>query len=171
MAERGRAFSFSLDYAMKFPYGIADFYSLVTSGYVYVDRTAHIRTVEEMGRALLFLRPRRFGKSLWLQTLATYYDLRRAGEHERLFGELAVGREPTPLAHRYFVLVWDFSNLKPQGTPEEVGRRLDQYVLGTVEAFLADYREHLPIPVTIEEDPVRTLEQLLSAIRQTPYPL
>jgi hypothetical protein len=46
---------------MKLPYGIADFYSLVTSGYRYVDRTARIRTLEEMGRSLLFLRPRRFG--------------------------------------------------------------------------------------------------------------
>ena len=54
---------------MKLPYGIADFYSLVTSGYRYVDRTARIRTIEEMGRSLLFLRPRRFGKSLFVSTL------------------------------------------------------------------------------------------------------
>jgi hypothetical protein len=156
---------------MKLPYGIADFYSLVTSGYVYVDRTAYVRVLEDMGRSLLFLRPRRFGKSLWLQTLATYYDLRRAGESRRIFGDLAIGRDPTPLAHRYFVMAWDFSNLKPQGTVEEIGRRLDQYVLGTVEAFVADYRDHLPGPVEIQEDPVRTLENLLSAIRQTSHPL
>ena len=156
---------------MKLPYGIADFYSLVTSGYVYVDRTADVRTLEDMGRALLFLRPRRFGKSLWLQTLATYYDLRRAGEHQKIFGELAIGRDPTPLAHQYFVMVWDFSNLKPQGTIEEIGRRLDQYVLGTVEAFLSDYRDELPGSVKVREDPIRTLENLLGAIRQTPHPL
>lgn len=156
---------------MKLPYGIADFYSLITSGYVYVDRTAHIQTLEELGRALLFLRPRRFGKSLWLQTLATYYDLRRQDEHERIFSHLAIGRDPTPLAHRYFVLVWDFSNVKPRGTSTELGDRLDQYVLGTVEAFLSDYAEHFPGPVAVGEDPVRTLEVLLAAIRQTPWPL
>jgi len=63
---------------IRFPYGIADFRHLVTAGYLYVDRTAHIREVEALGEALLFIRPRRFGKSLWLQTLANYYDLRRA---------------------------------------------------------------------------------------------
>ncbi len=52
---------------------------------------------------LLFLRPRRFGKSLWLSVLANYYDLRTAGKHEILFGDLAVDRSggPTPLAHRW----------------------------------------------------------------------
>ncbi|MCP4657870.1 MAG: AAA family ATPase [bacterium] len=61
---------------MKIPYGIADFYALRTSGYLYVDRTDRIRLLEDLGPALLFLRPRRFGKSLWLRTLSCYYDLR-----------------------------------------------------------------------------------------------
>lgn len=69
---------------LRIPYGVADFYSLRTEGQVYVDRTDRIGLVEELGKRLVFLRPRRFGKSLWLSTLATYYDLRHAGEHERL---------------------------------------------------------------------------------------
>ncbi len=73
---------------MKIPYGVADFYSLRTEESLYVDRTDRIAEVEDLGKALLFLRPRRFGKSLWLSTLATYYDLRHAGEHDRLFGFL-----------------------------------------------------------------------------------
>jgi len=103
---------------MKLPYGIADFYRLRDEGYLYVDRTVHIRTVEELGPSLLFLRPRRFGKSLWLRTLACYYDLRTAPEHGRIFGDLAVGGEAaTELAHRYFVLVWDFSDLDSDPAP------------------------------------------------------
>ncbi len=66
---------------MKLPYGVADFHSLRRDGELYVDRTRYVRTLEELGRALLFLRPRRFGKSLWLSVLANYYDLRTAGEH------------------------------------------------------------------------------------------
>ena len=66
---------------MKIPYGVADFYRLRTRGQVYVDRTDRIATVEDLGDSLLFLRPRRFGKSLWLSTLACYYDLRLADEH------------------------------------------------------------------------------------------
>jgi hypothetical protein len=100
---------------LELPYGIADFSRIIKSGRTYVDRTSHIRDVESLGENLLFIRPRRFGKSLWLQTLAAYYDLRTADEHEELFGRLAIGRDPTPQAHRYFVLQWDFSWISPSG--------------------------------------------------------
>ena len=161
---------------MKLPYGIADFHSLITQGYRYVDRTAHIRTMEELGRSLLFVRPRRFGKSLWLHTLSTYYDLRRRDEHPSLFGDLAVGREPTPLAHRYFVLEWNFSNIDPLGAGSAdpvtgIGELLEDYVHGTIENFLTDYQGHLDTPVRIEKSAVRTFGNLLTAIRQTPYKL
>jgi len=161
---------------MKLPYGIADFASLIADGYVYVDRTHYVRAMEELGRALLFVRPRRFGKSLWLHTLSTYYDLRLRDRHERLFGGLAVGREPTPLAHQYFVLEWNFSNIDPlggsSGDPiEGIGALLEDYVNGTIEAFLTDYRGHLETPVKIENSAVRTFENLLAAIRQTPHKL
>ena len=63
---------------IRFPYGIADFRRIRREGMVYVDRTAHVRDLEDLGDVLVFLRPRRFGKSLWLSTLASYYDLRLA---------------------------------------------------------------------------------------------
>ncbi len=161
---------------MKLPYGLADFPSLIKGGYVYVDRTAHIRDLERLGRNLLLVRPRRFGKSLWLHTLAAYYDLRRAEEHQRLFGHLAIGGEPTPLAHRYFVLTWNFSNIDPLGRGSGdpvagIGEDLDDYVNGTFENFLSDYRDHLSEPVRIEKSPLRTFGNLLAAIRRTPYKL
>jgi hypothetical protein len=156
---------------VKLPYGIADFYHLITGGYRYVDRTAHIRTVEDMGEALLFLRPRRFGKSLWLRTLQTYYDLRFADEHERIFGRLAIGRAPTPLAHRYFVLVWDFSKIAPRGSSAEIARRLASYINNTVHNFSRAYRDVLPEPIPVEEDPVATLGHLLGVISSTPHKL
>ena len=56
---------------IQYPYGIADFQKLRREGMFYLDRTAWIREVERLGQTLVFLRPRRFGKSLWLQTLAT----------------------------------------------------------------------------------------------------
>ncbi len=54
---------------MKFPYGISDFYDISTEGYLYIDRTDRIPLIEEAGKQLLFLRPRRFGKSLLLSML------------------------------------------------------------------------------------------------------
>ena len=170
---------------MKIPYGIADFYRLRTEGYLYVDRTGCIRVLEELGDALLFLRPRRFGKSLWLRTLACYYDLRYRSEHQRLFGALAAGVDPTPLAHRYFVLSWDFSLVHPDppvsdaasgpaGRARAIGESLDSYVNGTLEAFYLRYREHLPdLPdlLTVGDDVIRNLTRLLAVVEQTPYRL
>ncbi len=108
---------------MKIPYGIADFYALRAEEYLYVDRTDRIGVIEDLGKNLLFLRPRRFGKSLWMRTLACYYDLRYASEHDRLFAGLAIGKDATPLAHRYFVLDWDFSDLDPDPPPLGRGSR------------------------------------------------
>ena len=59
---------------MRFPYGIADFAALIQEGYFCVDRTDRIPLIENAGKQLLFLRPRRFDKSLWLSTLENYYD-------------------------------------------------------------------------------------------------
>ncbi|MCP4657977.1 MAG: AAA family ATPase [bacterium] len=167
---------------MKIPYGVADFYSLRTKGQVYVDRTDRIPILEEVGEALLFLRPRRFGKSLWLSVLANYYDLRTAEEHEVLFGGLAMGHRPTPLAHRYFVMRWDFSKIDPNPPPwgvnaavdshhERIGNELRGYLNMTIRVFQRDYREHLPETVDLVEDPFHNYEELLSVIRQTPYQL
>ena len=70
--------------AIKFPYGISDFRQVIGEGYYFVDRSDHIHTLEEMGKQMLFLRPRRFGKSLLLSMLENYYDVTRAGEFEQL---------------------------------------------------------------------------------------
>ena len=88
---------------IHFPYGIADFRRIRREGMVYVDRTAHIRDLETLGDILVFLRPRRFGKSLWVQTLATYYDLRYADAFDEIFGGLSIAsgdRGPTVLRNR-----------------------------------------------------------------------
>jgi len=75
---------------LKFPYAIREFETMISGGYVYMDRTDRIRFIEGWGRELLFLRPRRFGKSLWLSTLMDYYDVNKADDFERLFGHLAI---------------------------------------------------------------------------------
>jgi len=90
---------------LKFPYGISNFHSLRTENYFYVDRTSHIRLIEEAGHQLLFLRPRQFGKSLLLSMLENYYDVAKAEEFEKLFGELAIGQNPTPKHNQYFVIL------------------------------------------------------------------
>ncbi len=156
---------------IQFPYGIADFQSIRRKGMFYLDRTAAIRDVECLGRTLVFLRPRRFGKSLWLRTLATYYDLRCADEYDALFGGLDVGHTPTPERGSYFVLLWNFSEVSARGSVDEIARRLHDYVNQQLEDFLLSYESHLTGPVKIEADATGTLRHVLTRIRQTPYRL
>ncbi len=169
-------------WVMKLPYGVADFYSIRSRDQLYIDRTDRIAVIEDLGDSLLFLRPRRFGKSLWLSTLACYYDLALENEHELLFGDLAIGRQPTPLAHRCFVLRWDFSEIDPAPPPRgvnagvssragRIGNEIHRYVNSSLRSFLSDARAHLPREVSLGEDAFSNLERVLDMIRQTPYRL
>ena len=151
---------------LKLPYGLADFPTLIREGYTYLDRTHHLRDLETLGRALLFIRPRRFGKSLWIQTLRTYYDLRTADAHDELFGQLAVGREPTSSAHRYFVLNWNFSEVSPRGTAREIADALDAYIHSTLRIFLSDYAAQLPGVELRAADAKNNFRELLAALRR-----
>ncbi|MDX8376983.1 MAG: AAA family ATPase [Mariprofundales bacterium] len=86
---------------MQFPYGICDFQYIIENNLLYVDRTHLIPKVERAGLQIIFLRPRRFGKSLWLSTLENYYDIAKADKFEQLFGHLAIGKQPTKLHNKY----------------------------------------------------------------------
>ncbi len=77
---------------LKFPYGISDFQLLSTGGYFYVDRSDRIPLLEASGNQLLFLRPRRFGKSLILSILENYYDVAKTAQFEQIFSHLAIGK-------------------------------------------------------------------------------
>ncbi|MGH8717006.1 MAG: AAA family ATPase, partial [Burkholderiales bacterium] len=157
---------------MKFPYGISDFYKLITEDYFYVDRTGCIPIIEDAGAQLLFLRPRRFGKSLLLSTLENYYDLAKADEFDRLFGHLAIGRSPTPKRNQYFVMKWDFSGVDPHGEPKEIGRALYNYLNERIEKFGKYYQAQLAHPIRInEQDALASFQSLLSAVRLTDHRL
>ncbi len=157
---------------MKFPYGISDFYQVITEDYFYVDRTAFISRIEDAGKQLLFLRPRRFGKSLWLSTLENYYDLAKADEFDRLFSRLAIGRNPTPKRNQYFVLKWDFSGVNPHGEPEEIERALHNYLNRRIVDFAEYYQGRLARPIQIEPaDALASFQSLLTAVRLTPHRL
>ncbi|MFO7749302.1 MAG: AAA family ATPase, partial [Desulfobacteraceae bacterium] len=108
---------------MKFPYGISDFKTVITEGYFYCDRTDKIPLLEET-HSQLFIRPRRFGKSLVLSMLENYYDVAKKEVFAAIFGNLKIGKNPTDLHNSYFILKLDFSCVDPVGTAGEVKQAL-----------------------------------------------
>jgi hypothetical protein len=137
---------------MKFPYGISDFYKIITKGYFYIDRIDRIPLIEKSGDHLLFLRPRRFGKSLFLSMLRNYYDLAKAEEFEKLFGHLKIGQHPTPKHHQYFVLKWDFSAVSPLGDTHQIQRALYNHINGCIEQFIVHYRNFLDYEIRLHDE-------------------
>ncbi|MDM8560655.1 AAA family ATPase [Candidatus Parabeggiatoa sp. HSG14] len=157
---------------LKFPYGLRNFYDLITENYFYVDRTSHIRVIEDFGRELIFLRPRRFGKSLLLSMLENYYDVAKAPEFERLFGHLAIGKNPTPKHNQYFVMTWDFSKVEARGDVSQIRQTLIEHVNNRIKAFARRYKEDLPYPIEINSDnAISSFESLLMSVDATPHRL
>src|SRR4051812_26129949 len=108
---------------MKIPYGVSNFRELRSEGYFYVDKTPFLSQLEDLGaRYLLFLRPRRMGKSLFLSLLEHYYDLGRAEGFDALFRGLWIHQNPTPERSRYLILSLDFSQVATEGGPEALRR-------------------------------------------------
>ncbi len=157
---------------LKLPYGISNYYRIITENYFYMDRSSHIRLIEEAGDQILFLRPRRFGKSLLLSMLENYYDVAKADEFETLFGDLAIGKNPTPKHNQYLIMKWDFSVINPQGKLEDIKHSLHNHLNNSIQAFADNYQHLWQHKIQIDpRDAVSSFESTLIAIRQTPYKL
>ncbi|MCP4696823.1 MAG: AAA family ATPase [Gammaproteobacteria bacterium] len=157
---------------MKFSYGLADFLAIREEEYFYVDRTDRIPLIEEAGYQLLFLRPRRFGKSLWLSTLENYYDLAKADKFKTLFGGLKIGQNPTPWHNRYFILKLNFSSVLAGGDYHEFKQYFYNHINGKIQGFSQKYRNHLQYPIEIDKhNALSSFQSLLNAVAVADYPL
>ena len=126
----------------RIPYGMQNWEDLRLSNYYYVDKTRFIPEIEAANRYFFFIRPRRFGKSLLMNMLRQYYDLRKASLFDRLFGDLWIGQHPTPEHNTYLVLHLNFSAFS--GDLEGYKERMDGYCRIQFEGFLRDYARSLP---------------------------
>ena len=105
------------------PYGRADFRGIRLDGSLYVDKTGFIRPLERH-RYVLFIRPRRFGKTCWLGTLECYYGRHHKGEFEAVFGGTDIGAKPTAARGRYLVVRFNFSGMDT--APERMEARFEE---------------------------------------------
>lgn len=122
------------------PYAVANYVDMRERGFYYVDKTMFIRELE-LYNAPVFLRPRRFGKSLLVSTLAAYYDLNRADRFEELFGDTYIGSHPTPEHNRYMVLRFDFSKMVVTDTLEGLQKNFNDLNCGVLRGMVkADAR-------------------------------
>ncbi len=150
---------------MKFPYGNSDFKKIIMKNYFYCDRTGHIPHLEE-NDVQLFLRPRRFGKSLLLSMLENYYDVAKKDQFEALFGHLKIGKNPTPLHNSYFILKWDFSCIDSSGSVDQIRQSIFNHINGCIEEFIMCYQSYNIPEIKINSlDALSSLKSLSTAVK------
>ena len=123
--------------SVKFPYGLSNFEQIATDDYVFVDKT-HFIPLLEKERFVSFLRPRRFGKSLFLSVLEHYYDVLRKDKFNQLFGKYYIGKNPTNLANSYRILNFNFSGINTE-TQESSQQGFNFSVEGSLIGFIKYY--------------------------------
>ena len=124
----------------RVPYGVSDFERVIRENQYYVDKTMYIPLLEDQPDNLIFIRPRRFGKSLFLSMLETYYDCKRKDQFQEIFGELWIGQHPTPQQGMYQVLPLDFSQVG--GNIDDLEERFNAYCNICFNAFINKYAEY-----------------------------
>lgn len=122
------------------PYGVADFATVIEQNLYYVDKTMFIPELEKQPRNLFFIRPRRFGKSIFLSMLYSYYDCTQSHKFQSLFGNLWIGQHPTPLQGKYQVLFLDFSQIT--GNIDKLETKFNSYLSINLDAFVRQYSEY-----------------------------
>ncbi|MBP5681651.1 MAG: AAA family ATPase, partial [Bacteroidales bacterium] len=122
------------------PYGMSDFARIRRENKYYVDKTMFIPKLEEYSYQM-FLRPRRFGKSLMLNMLAAYYDVKNKDNFDELFGGLYIGDNPTEERNKYLILKFNFSGIDPD--ENKVQDSFDTYIKSEIVAFAQKYSDYL----------------------------
>ena len=98
----------------KIPYGDADYGKIIEQNKLYVDKTKFINILESLSDYIFIIRPRRFGKSLWINLLQYYYDINRKERFNELFQDTYIGKHPTPNANKYLTLAFNFAMVDPK---------------------------------------------------------
>ena len=124
------------------PYGMMTFADIRLDDYYYVDKTSFIPVIEQSDRFFFFIRPRRFGKSLTLNMLQHYYDVRTRDKFDALFGDLYIGKHPTRDRNSYLVLYLNFSGIS--GELHNYRQGLDAHCNTSFDYFCDIYAEYLP---------------------------
>ena len=117
----------------RIPYGISNFVEVVEQNQYYVDKTMYLPLLEEQPSNLFFIRPRRFGKSIFLSMLRAYYDIAQKEKFDKRFGNLWIGSHPTPMQGQYQVLYLDFS--RASGGNGSLAENFDRYCSMAMDVF------------------------------------
>ena len=124
----------------RIPYGVGDFELIQLENDYYIDKTQYIPLIE-ISRFQFLIRPRRFGKTLFLSMLHSYYDINKKDDFEKLFHDTWILNNPTDEKNKYMILTFNFSAVNPD--IEEVENSFNEYCNIRINQFLETYNHYL----------------------------
>lgn len=146
---------------LKIPYAVGNFEELRNGGYYFVDKTAFI-TTQEQYKVPVFLRPRRFGKTLWCSTLQCYYDINRKEIFQSLFGNLAIGKKPTGEQNSYMVMRFNFSKVEVKMNLSFLEKIFSDICFIALQSFIREYKNYFLDKIVLDEH--KTTATLLESL-------
>ena len=142
----------------KLPYGISDYERLMENDYDYIDKTMYIEKIEKLAEPyIMYLRPRKFGKTLFTSTLENYYDIKKEEKFQSLFGETYIGKNPTKLKNSYYILKFNFSGIDTKNEESTINAFKEKVSIAVYD-FITKYNLDFYI------NPELTAEGLLSSL-------
>jgi hypothetical protein len=147
--------------AKKVPYGLSDFRKMTTENYAFIDKTPFIAKLENETDYATFLRPRKFGKSMFISMLGYYYDYKYEDEFTEIFGNTWIGSNPTPLKNSLSVLKIDFSgiNMKSPLLPQ-----FSSIIASKLQKFIIDNNINLIFPINYNSTPSQFTNEFFDSI-------
>lgn len=149
----------------RIPYGISNFEVLREKNYLYVDKTSYIELLDRYAPYQFFIRPRRFGKSLFISMLENYYDINKKDKFEELFGDLYIGKNPTEEKNSFLVWKISFAGIDAGFGEENLRKSFNSKVILSAKNFIAHYSNLLDDDVIPKEiDSAETIVQYISLL-------
>ena len=123
----------------QLPKGISNYEDIVRENRIYVDKTMYIEKLEKLSdKTIMFLRPRKFGKTLFTSTLECYYDINKQDRFNELFQNTYIGKNPTNNKNKYCILRFNFSGITTNTFEETIKGFREKVDLG-INAFVEYY--------------------------------
>lgn len=157
------------------PYGISDFRRMRNENFYFVDKTMYLPLIENMPSYLFLIRPRRFGKSLFLSMMRTYYDILQRDNFEKYFGDLWIGSHPTDQRNRFQILSFDFSKAGTSQPGADLMSSFNEYCSIIINQFAHEYAPYYDADFKTAVENIKSAKAKLSYIeikaKEKGYPL
>lgn len=157
------------------PYGISDFKRMRNENFYFVDKTMYLPLIEETASYLSLTRPRRFGKSLFLSMMRTYYDILQRDNFEKYFGDLWIGTHPTEQRNRFQILSFDFSKAGTSHPGADLMSSFNDYCSIIINQFAHEYAPYYDADFKTTVEKIESAKAKLSYIevkaKEKGYPL